>query len=205
MEAQLVQANLQILKMQVQPGLLVSTLSAISSKMHEDVEATDGMITRLGDLLRLTLDKANVELVALREELEGLDAYLGIEQARLGPDFVTRTDVDPLTLDARVPFLLLQPVVEEVIRRALEGAKRRGQITVQARRSSGTLKLRIEAKAKGLTGLHSHVVANEGDLAKTQTRLHQLYGKDFVLQASNGTPGHMRITIELPFEECLAA
>ena len=205
MEARLAQANLQILKMQVQPSLLVSTLSAISSKMHEDVEATDGMITRLGDLLRLTLDKADSEQVALREELEGLEAYLGIEQARLGPDFVARTDVDPRTLDARVPFFLLQPVVEEAIRHALDGAEKRGQVTVRARCTQETLRFHIEAEAKGAMNSRPHVLNNGNDLANTQTRLRQLYGKHFVLEASNGTPGHFRITIELPFEESIAA
>jgi LytS/YehU family sensor histidine kinase len=192
---------LQILKMQVQPSLLLSTLQGISTKIHQDADVADVMIARLGDLLRLTLDNADAEQVALRAELEGLEAYLGIEQARFGPGFQALTDVDPELLDARVPLFLLQPVVEEAIRHTLADQESPGRVTVRARCLEGVLRLQVEVEAFGLQGYQKETSANGKGLAHTQARLRQIYGKHFSLVASNGTPSRFQIVIQLPFEE----
>ncbi|MFL5242831.1 MAG: sensor histidine kinase [Gemmataceae bacterium] len=205
LEGKLAQAQLQILKMQVQPSLLLSTLQGISAKVHQDAEVADAMVARLGDLLRLTLDNADAEQVALRAELEGLEAYLGIEQARFGPSFQAMTDVDPELLDAQVPLFLLQPVVEEAIRHTLGGQESPGRVTVRARCLEGVLRLQVEAEAFGLQGFQKETGANGKGLAHTRARLRQIYGKHFSLLASNGTPGRYQIVIQLPFEEMALA
>lgn len=205
LEAKLAQAQLQILKMQVQPSLLLSTLKAISAKIHQDAEAADSMIARLGDLLRLTLDNADAEQVALRAELEGLEAYLGIEQARMGPRFQALTDVDPEVLDARVPLFLLQPVVEEAIRHTLADLQNPGRVTVRARCLDGVLRLQVDAEALDLVGYQPSSSGNGNGLTHTQARLRQIYGNQFFLKAGNGTPGRYQIVIQMPFEEMALA
>jgi two-component system sensor histidine kinase AlgZ len=163
------------------------------------------MIARLGDLLRLTLDNADAEQVALRAELEGLEAYLGIEQARMGPRFQALTDVDPEVLDARVPLFLLQPVVEEAIRHTLADQQNPGRVTVRARCLNGVLRLQVDAEALGLVGYQPKLSGNGNGLTHTQARLRQIYGNQFSLKAGNGTPGRYRIVIQMPFEEMALA
>src|SRR5205085_8739221 len=116
LEAKLAIAQLQVLKMQLQPHFLFNTLNAISALIHQDVELADRMIARLGELLRSTLDTAGTQEVALRQELEFIEPYLEIEQARLGPRLSVQFDIDPAVMDACVPNLLLQPLVENAIR-----------------------------------------------------------------------------------------
>src|SRR5205085_6361819 len=112
LEAQLAQSQLQVLRMQLHPHFLFNTLNAIAALMHRDLRLADRMIARLGELLRATLDDPGAQEVPLRRELDFLTPYLEIEQARLGPRLSVRTDIDPEALDARLPYLLLQPLVE---------------------------------------------------------------------------------------------
>ena len=87
--------------------------------MHRDVEAADQMLARLSDLLRIALDQRGAQEVALKDELEFLQKYLEIEQARFGDRLQVRYDVEPETLDAQVPNLILQPLVENSVRHAV--------------------------------------------------------------------------------------
>jgi two-component system, LytTR family, sensor kinase len=112
LETELAQAQLQTLKMQLHPHFLFNTLHAISALMHRDVEAADRMMSRLSDLLRLTLENAGVQEVRLKQELEFLERYLEIQQTRFADRLEIEVDVDPTTLDARVPNLILQPLQE---------------------------------------------------------------------------------------------
>src|SRR5690349_20185004 len=102
LEAQLAQAKLHLLKMQLHPHFLFNTLNSISALLHEDVEQADLMIERLGDFLRLTLDHSTAQEVTLREEVEFLTCYLSIEQIRLQDRLTSYMDIEPETLDARV-------------------------------------------------------------------------------------------------------
>src|SRR5262245_45272131 len=112
LEKGLVQAKLQALQMQLNPHFLFNTLHSISSLMHKDLEAADRMITRLSDLLRAALEGAGDQEVPLRQELKLLQLYLAIEQIRFGARLTVKMNVEPDTLEAQVPNLILQPLVE---------------------------------------------------------------------------------------------
>src|SRR5207344_3324773 len=119
LETQLAEAQLQALQRQLHPHFLFNTLNAISALMHRDVEAADQMLSRLSDLLRMALDQRGSQEVALKDELEFLQKYLEIEQTRFGERLSVDFAIEPQTLDAQVPNLILQPLVENSVRHAV--------------------------------------------------------------------------------------
>src|SRR6058998_3131682 len=110
LKTQLAQAQLKALKMQLQPHFLFNTLHSISSLVLEDPPKANSMIARLGDFLRLTLENSNQQLISLKEETEFLRCYLEIEQVRFGDRLTVAFELEPQTLSAQVPHLILQPV-----------------------------------------------------------------------------------------------
>jgi two-component system, LytTR family, sensor kinase len=119
LEAQLSHAQLQALKMQLHPHFLFNTLHSISALLNKDVESARKMITRLGDFLRLTLENSGSQEVTLQQEMEFLRCYLEIERIRFQNRLVTRMDISPQSLEAKVPNLILQPIVENAIRHGI--------------------------------------------------------------------------------------
>jgi signal transduction histidine kinase len=198
LETQLVQAQLQALKTQLQPHFLFNTLHTISELVHEDIEAADRMITRLGDLLRLSMDNAGAQEVSLKQELEFLDAYLEIEQTRFHDRLKVVMDVDPEVLDARVPNLLLQPLVENAIRHGLAVRARPGRVEIHIKRRHGELEIRVRDDGVGISGRAGNVREGIG-LGNTRARLRQLYGAAHALDLRNAPEGGVVVTLRLPF------
>jgi signal transduction histidine kinase len=199
LEARLAQTRLQALKMQLQPHFLFNTLNAISALIHQDVELADRMIARLGDLLRATLENADVQLVPLRSELDFIAPYVEIEKARLGPRLTVDMRIDPETLGARVPNLLLQPLVENAIRHGIAPRAEAGRIEIKAHREAGGLCLQVSDDGPGLP---NGGPLKEGiGMANTRARLQQLYGPDHQFTLTNGAGRGLTVTMTLPFRE----
>ena len=150
LETRLAEAQLQALQRQLHPHFLFNTLNAISALMHRDVEAADQMLARLSDLLRIALDMRGAQEVALKDELEFLQKYLEIEQARFGERLPVRYDIEPETLDAQVPNLILQPLVENSVRHAVAVGIEPGLIVIGARRVGTNLELSVHDNGPGL-------------------------------------------------------
>src|SRR5262245_54762563 len=146
---QLAQAQLQALRSQLNPHFLFNTLHAVSSLMLKDVYAANRMITRLGELLRLSLATTDQQEVPLRQELEFLRRYLEIEEIRFGDRLAVQMSIEPATLDAVVPNLLLQPLVENAIRYAVEPNTGPGQVQLSSTRSNGRLILQVSDNGFG--------------------------------------------------------
>jgi sensor histidine kinase YesM len=199
LEARLAEARLQVLKMQLHPHFLFNTLHAISALIHQDVEVADRMIARLGDLLRATLDNADTHEVSLREELDFIQPYLEIEQARLGPRLEVRFQIEPDTLDAQVPNLLLQPLVENAIRHGVTPRAETGRVEIRARRSEGLLHVEIRDDGPGLVANLDEVFQKGLGLANTRARLRQLYGADHGLELHNRQG--LLVAVTLPYHE----
>src|SRR5690606_3583040 len=143
LEASLTRANLDSLRMQLNPHFLFNTLNAISvMAMKGERQGVVRMLTLLGDLLRLSLDHKQ-QVVSLREELEILDRYLEIEQVRFRDRLSLERDVDPEALDAEVPSLLLQPLVENAIRHGISRRPGPGVVRVEGRIDGDTVELRV--------------------------------------------------------------
>src|SRR5687768_10414412 len=203
LEAQLSQAQLQALKMQLHPHFLFNTLHSISALLSNDTASARKMITRLGDFLRLTLDNSGSQEVTLKQEIEFLSCYLEIERIRFQDRLVTRVNVPHQTLDAKVPNLILQPIVENAIRHGIAPRSTPGLIEIGAEQRNGTLRIQVRDNGPGLpTHRTSENLFQKGlGLANTETRLERLYGAAHVFDFSNSPAGGLVVTLEIPFHK----
>jgi two-component system LytT family sensor kinase len=196
LETRLARAQLQSLKSQLQPHFLFNTLHSISALNHDDPKGANRMLARLSSLLRLALDNDSAQEVSLKEELEFLQHYLDIEQIRLGDRLTVKMDVAPEALDASVPNLFLQPIVENAIRHGIAPFSAPGQIFVTARRHDQTLLLQVADTGPGLRG--KAFVPGVG-LRNTQERVQQLYGGRSRFEFADRKEGGFEVTISIPF------
>jgi two-component system, LytTR family, sensor kinase len=154
-------------------------------------------VARLSDLLRLSLDPSKRQEVPLSEELAFLDGYLEIEQTRFSERLQVTKQIEAGTETALVPFLLLQPLVENAIRHGIEPREERGCLAITARRQEDRLELRVRDDGPGL--------ANKNDkpqgigLSNTRSRLQALYGDQFTFELRDLVEGGLEARISLPF------
>ena len=200
LKTQLAQAQLRALKMQLHPHFLFNTLHSISSLVLEDPQKANSMIARLGDFLRLTVENSEQQLVTLKEETEFLRCYLDIEQVRFGDRLTVAFDLEPQTLPARVPHLILQPVVENAIQHAIAPRAARGHINIEAKRLNSFLRVAISDSGPGI-GSNANSLGKKGvGLSNVRSRLQQIYGPDFRLELLNAGDGGLTVVIEIPFQ-----
>lgn len=210
LEARLAQAELQALKMQLHPHFLFNTLNGIAGLVRDKKNsAAVEMIAGLSDLLRYTLDGAGRQEVTLREELEFLELYLGIQQKRFPDRLRVEMNVEPGTLEALVPNLILQPLVENAIRHGVSRRAAGGTVGVAAAREGGRLRLRVYDDGPGLRhdahGDSKTVEPHEGapstgiGLSNTRARLRQLYGDAQSFEVADREAGGVEASLTLPF------
>jgi len=198
LEAQLSEARLRTLQAELHPHFLFNTLHAISTLVHTKPDLADRMISRLSDLLRLTFDRPGASRVPLQEELEFLEKYLEIEQTRFQDRLTVRYEIDPDTLDAEVPRLILQPLVENAIQHGIAPRSGPGFVQIAARRQAGQLCLEVRDDGVGLNaGARARIRSGIG-LANTRDRLECLYGDGHRLEFQDGGPG-LAVRIEIPY------
>jgi signal transduction histidine kinase len=204
LEVQLSEARLRTLQAELHPHFLFNTLHAISTLVHSRPESADRMISRLSDLLRLTFDRSGASEVPLQEELEFLQKYLEIEQTRFQDRLTVRFEIEPDTLDAEVPRLILQPLVENAIEHGVSPRSGPGQIQIASRLQHGRLWLEVRDDGVGLTA-HARARLRSGiGLANTRDRLDCLYGDAYKLEFSDGGQG-LAVRIEIPYHSATAA
>lgn len=196
LEKGLVEARLQALQMQLNPHFLFNTLHSISALMHKDIEAADQMVSRLAELLRAALDSSDTQEVTLRQELKFLERYLDIERTRFGDRLCVEMNVPPEILDAQVPNLILQPLIENAIKHGIEPCSKPGRIELNARCSAGLLTLEV---CDNGPGLRNHSQAAEGvGLSNTRARLHHLYGGEHRFELRQGPQGGLLAQMTIP-------
>jgi len=200
LKTQLAQAQLRALKMQLHPHFLFNTLHSISSLVLEDPPKANSMIARLGDFLRLTVDNSEQQLVTLKEESEFLRCYLDIEQVRFGDRLTVTFELEPQTLSAQVPHLILQPLVENAIQHAIAPRSARGHINIEAKRLNSLLRLEIRDNGPGITLKTDLLGAERVGLSNVRARLHQIYGYDSHFELGNATDGGLTVVMEIPFQ-----
>ncbi|HEX7958222.1 MAG TPA: histidine kinase, partial [Pyrinomonadaceae bacterium] len=201
LQTQLTRAQLEALKMQLQPHFLFNTLHSISALLHRDPEAADRMIARLGDFLRLTLENSGAQEVSLRKELEFLTCYLEIERVRFQDRLATSLDVEPAALDTPVPNLILQPIVENALRHGIAQTRGPGRVEISARRENGSLRIRVRDNGPGLKpgARPDGGLVREGlGLSNTRARLEQLYGASHHFEIRNDPAGGLIVTLLIP-------
>lgn len=205
LKTQLMDARLSALKMQLQPHFLFNTLNAIMVlvRQHKGREAEE-MLARLSDLLRCVLEDVEAQEVPLRRELEYLQLYLSIEQVRFQDRLKVEITADPAVLDAAVPQMGLQPIVENAVRHGLGRSSSAGRILISASRVNGMLELKVQDDGPGFPPADSRSGRGIG-LANTELRLHQLYGDAARLVLSNGEQGGAIVTMILPYHPATGA
>ena len=201
--AQLAEAQLRALKMQLHPHFLFNTLHSISSLLGKDTETAREMIACLGDFLRMTLDNSGAQQVTLREELEFLRCYLDIEMIRFSDRLSVQINVDPQALNYQVPNLILQPIVENAILHGIAPRSVPGKIEVGAWRRDGMLRLSVRDNGGGLeSGTHLGGQSKGGvGLTNTRERLSQLYGNEHCFELLNDPQGGLIVTMDIPCDE----
>jgi two-component system, LytTR family, sensor kinase len=199
LESRLTQAQLQALKMQLHPHFLFNTLHAISALIHKAPDAADEMVARLSDLLRLTLDNVGTQEVTLKQELEFLEHYLEIEQTRFQDRLSVEISIDPETLDAQVPNLILQPLVENAIRHGIAPRPDAGRIEISAKREDGMLHLRVSDDGPGLPNGGQAFLKEGVGLANTRARIECLYGGLHQFELKNIEDGGLVVSLVIPF------
>ncbi|HEY0376576.1 MAG TPA: histidine kinase [Pyrinomonadaceae bacterium] len=200
LETQLAQAQLQALKMQLHPHFLFNTLNAIAGLVRDRKDkAAVQMLAGLSDLLRHTLENAGKQEIPLCEELDFLELYLDIQQMRFSDRLTVRMEVAPETLNASVPNLILQPLVENAIRHGIAARVSSGLVAVSARRENGLLQLKVADDGPGLKRDWRMEDGGGIGLSNTRERLNQLYGREHRFEVRNREGGGVEATLLIPW------
>jgi len=186
-------ARLRALTAQIEPHFLFNSLNAISNRMHEDVEAADRMISRLGDLLRGAYENDDAVLVPLRRELDWLDGYTVMMRERFRDRLSYSLELEPGLDDVPVPRLLIQPLVENALRHGLaDGA---GCVSVTVRRRGPRIEYTISDDGAGLAAAEPAIGTG---LANVKRRLELLFPHDHELNVAQRTPRGVTVTVSFP-------
>lgn len=194
--AQLAAARLEALRMQLHPHFLFNTMHAIASLVREDPGAAEDMLAELAELLRTILERPPGHEAPLHEELAFIERYIAIQQIRFGDRLDVRRAIDPDALDAFVPALILQPLVENAIEHGIARRRGGGTIELAAERRNETLVLRV---ADDGPGLDSAEPGQGVGLENTRVRLTHLYGPAGRLILRRRAAGGAEVTMSIPY------
>jgi len=196
------QAQLKMLRYQINPHFLFNTLNAMRTLVLDKRERDAAtMIVSLSQFLRYTLEKDPGDMVPLSQEMWAQELYLAIEKVRFGERLSVRVDADEEALTCLVPSLILQPLVENAIKYAIAPSETGGEITVKATLSGGTLIIIVSDTGPGLPEpIYQHLTRTGVGLANIQNRLREIYEARARLILKNRKPSGLHIEIRLPVE-----
>ncbi len=198
-ENELNEARLIALKRQLQPHFLFNTLNSISSLMEINVDRAQGMVARLGDLLRAILDQSE-HLVMIQKELTFIRNYLDIEETRFGDRLSVQYDIDSTLLAEKVPFLISQPLVENAIKHGLAGMKDGGTLHISIKANAGKIHIAVADNGSGFKR-NRHAI-NEGiGITNVRRRLMRHYQDDAALQILENDNLGVKAVITIPYED----
>lgn len=200
LETQLAEARIQALEAQLHPHFLFNALNTIAVLVRTERKAQAvRVVTGLGELLRRALDSAGSQVVPLKQELEFIRRYLEIEQIRFGERLKVELSIDDGAQEAQVPYLILQPLVENAIQHGIAPRSAAGTLRIAARRDGQRLHLSVWNDGPGLPEWLEEPAGNGVGLSTTKQRLEQLYGSDHSFVIENAAGGGVTAALELPF------
>lgn len=199
LETRLAQAQLRALKSQLQPHFLFNTLHSISTLMLTNVAAADTMLARLSDLLRMSLENNTVQETTLNREMQFVKGYLEIEMMRFEDRLKVRCEVNPETLDARVPHLLLQPLVENAIRHGASRRSKGGEVWITAMRLGDDLHIEVGDNGPGFSPNPEWHAKHGLGLHTTRERLQVFYGDRQRLDIHSAPGRGTVVSVQIPF------
>ena len=201
LEAQLAAARLERLQTQLHPHFLFNALNSVLPLVFRDRDAAARTVSQLEELLRRSLDSDAAQLVPLSRELEFLEIYLEIQRTRFPDRLRVSFDVPAELATARVPNLILQPIVENAIKHGVSAQPGAGQVAISAAREDGMLVLRVRDDGPGISDPPRPPVGRGSGLglANTRERLRQLYGEEQRLDLVNVPEGGLEVSVGLPY------
>ena len=200
LEAQLTQAQLDSLRMQLHPHFLFNTLNGIVGLVRDNKNnAAVSMLVGLSDLLRHTLDHSTRQEVELREEINFIKLYLSIQEMRFSDRLRIELDIDPRTTKALVPNLILQPLTENALRHGIGRTENSGLVGISSAVENGHLRLTVYDEGAGLPEDWQLKGSAGIGLANTAARLQQLYNNDHEFDIHNRDSGGVEVVIVMPF------
>jgi len=196
------EAQLKMLRYQLNPHFLFNTLNAISTLvLEQQTEAANHMVTRLSSFLRHSLDNDPMQKVTLEQELAALKLYLDIEKVRFEERLVLDLDIEEQAAQALIPSLLLQPLVENAIKYGIARAEAGGRLRIAARVFAGDLLIELSDDGPGVALVNGQIPdANGVGLRNTQERLAELYGNRHSFRLSKTDPHGLTVNIRIPYE-----
>lgn len=201
LETQLANAQIAALRMQLNPHFLFNTMNSISSLMRSDIEAADAMLEQLSSLLRMTLERRDVQLIPLHDEIEFIETFLAMQDQRyLGR--VTRTlSVDPELHDALVPAMILQPIVENAYTHGLSKLDGGGELSIEISKDGQQVLVRVMNSGLGLrTEAQDQSEGHGVGLTNVRNRLQLHYGKECAFSISEADQTHVEVSILFPLQ-----
>ena len=195
------EAQLKMLRYQLNPHFLFNTLNAISTLILDNQNRTaNHAVMRLSEFLRYTLDQDPMKRVTLRQEIEALDLYLGTERLRFGERLRLEYAIEGAALDGLVPSLLLQPILENALKYAVSPREQGGTVRIEGRARGAMLEVSVIDDGPGLDDGSRPAERRGGvGLRNTRERLAVLYGDNYRFAVLNSRPG-LRVEMALPFE-----
>jgi two-component system LytT family sensor kinase len=197
LESRLIEAELKLLREQIKPHFLFNTLNTVSVLVRDgknDVAVT--LLARLGSLLRMSLDRPHENVTTLQAELDFLDRYVDIQKARFPDRLSVEVSIDEAALGMTVPWLVLQPIVENAILHGVAPKAGPGRVDVLGRINGGTLRLEVSDDGPGVPNLPG-LVEGTG-LANTRARLHKIYGNAAKMTIKSRASGGITVEITVP-------
>jgi two-component sensor histidine kinase len=199
LQAQLTQAQLDILKMQLQPHFLFNTLNSISVLVQKNPDMARRMIIKLSELLRATLENGRSQEIPFRDELDFLNHYLEIEQIRFEDRLTIRQNIGSETLNALVPNMMLQPIVENALKHGLASRRGPALVEITSFRKDDTLNIQVVDNGNGFPKKDPGECKEGVGFANTRARLEQLYGKNQSFEYADRNGGGVTVTITVPY------
>ncbi len=201
LETQFANAQLRALRMQLNPHFLFNTMNSISSLMQTDIAAADKMLEQLSSLLRITLERGEMQLIPLSDEMEFVEMYLAMQDGRFAGRVRQEVYVEPDLYDALVPAMLLQPVIENAYTHGLSKLDRDGLIAIDVRRQNATLAISVINSGLGLHPESSNGSGRRGvGLANIKDRLRLHYGNGQAFTIEELARGKVRVALTLPLQ-----
>jgi two-component sensor histidine kinase len=195
------EAQLKMLRYQLNPHFLFNTLNAISTLiLEQNTELANRMVTKLSSFLRYSLDNDPMQKITLQQELQALQLYLDIEKVRFEERLSLQVEIEETAKDALIPSLLLQPLIENAIKYGIARAEGGGHLKISARVFAGDLLMEVSDDGPGCELVNNNIPDAKGvGLRNTRERLATLYGSEHSIKLSETDPHGLTICIRIPF------
>ncbi len=200
LDAQLAKAQLSFLRSQLNPHFLFNALHSIGSLMHFDIDAADRMMSKLSDLLRMSLEQTDRDEIELIDELAFLDRYLEIEKVRLGTRLTITRDIADDTLHCTVPPLMLQPLVENAVIHGIAQLPNGGELSLQTTRTNGRLRVTVSNDGTLRPGNFQAPGHEKVGVRNIRERLAQMFGSNHRFELKDDGLGRVTAVVEIPIE-----